>query len=76
MYYTHVNRNIIASNNKHGKEEPAVRFQKGRYGSPTYCLEVELPAGSRMVYKPSGKPLLPCGARLVIQSDEEPKVIR
>lgn len=76
MYYTHVNRNTIASNQKNGTENPAVRFQKGRYGSPTYCFEVELPAGAKMVYRPSGEPLLPCGARLVIESEEEPKVLR
>lgn len=76
MFYTHINRNIIDSNRKHGTDNPAVRFQKGKYGSPTYALEVELPAGSRVVYKPSGDPVLPCGARLVIVSEEAPKVLK
>lgn len=75
MYYTHVNRNVINSNRKNGTEEPAVRFQKGKYGVPTYCKEVSLPAGSRVVYRPSGDPILPCGARLVITSPTAPEVI-
>jgi hypothetical protein len=75
MYYTHVNRNKIDSNRKNNTNEPVVRFQKGKYGKATYCHEVELPEGSRMLYS-SDDPILPCGARLVIVSDTEPKVIR
>lgn len=74
MYYTHINRNVIDSNRKHGKNDPPVRFQRGRYGKSTYCHEVELPAGSRVIYSATGS-ILPCGARLVITSPEEPKVV-
>jgi hypothetical protein len=76
MYYTHINRNVINSNRKNGTAEPAVRFQKGKYGAPTYAFEVELPTGSRVVYRPHGEPLLPCGARLVIESEAAPEVIK
>jgi len=75
MYYTHINRNVINSNRKNGTAEPAVRFQKGLYGKPTYAFEVRLPSESRVVYRPSGDPILPCGARLVICSEEAPTVI-
>lgn len=74
-YYTHINRNVIDSNRKNGTEDPAVRFQKGRYGAPTYAFEVLLPAGSRIIYRPHGDPILPCGARLVIESEETPVVL-
>jgi hypothetical protein len=74
MYYTHINRGVIDSNRKHGTEKPAICFRRGRTGRATYAHEVELPAGSRVVYSPH-KPILPCGARLVIVSDEAPKVI-
>lgn len=74
MYYTHVNRNVIDSNRKHGRDDPVVRFQKGKYGKPVYAREVELPAGSRVVYSPH-EPVLPCGARLVIISEEAPRVV-
>jgi hypothetical protein len=75
MYYTHINRGVIDSNRKNGTKNPPVRYQKGKYGKPTYAMEVELPAGSRIVYDEKGT-LLPCGARLVIMSDTEPKVLR
>ena len=74
MWYTHINRNVIDSNRKHGRNDPPVRFQKGKYGKVTYAHEVELPRGSRVVYDPHGR-ILPCGARLVICSDEEPVVV-
>jgi len=75
-YFTHINRNTINSNRKNEADEPAIRFQKGLYGTPTYAFEVELPSRSRVIYRPYGEPILPCGARLVTESDEEPKVIR
>lgn len=68
-WYTHVNRNLV------GKDTPVVRFQKGKRGKAIYCFEVELPAGSRVVYSPH-EPILPCGARLVITSPTAPVVIR
>ena len=74
MFYTHVNRNIIDHNRKHGLNDPPIRIQKGKYGKPTYAMDVELPVGSRIVYN-SNEPILPCGARLVIVSLTEPKKI-
>lgn len=75
MYYTHINRGIIDSNRKHGRNEPPVKFQEGKHGDPTYAYEVEFSAGGRVVYDHLGT-ILPCGARLVIITDECPKVIR
>lgn len=73
--YIHVNRNIIASNAKHGTDKPAVRYQRGKYGKPTYAHEVEILGPSRVLYSALA-PILPCGARLVIETDAEVKVIR
>lgn len=75
MWYTHVNRNTINSNTKNGTSLPAVRIQEGKNGKPVYGFEVELPAGSRMIYSPH-EPLLKCGARLVIESETAPTIIR
>lgn len=75
MYYTHINRNVIDSNRKHGRNDPPVRFQKGKYGKAVYAHEVSLPAGCRVIYDAAGR-ILPCGARLVIASEEKPEVIR
>ena len=74
MWYTHINRNTIDSNRKHGKAEPPIKFQEGKYGVPTYCSGVDLPAGSRLIYSSDGT-LLPCGARLVIVSPEAPTIV-
>lgn len=73
-YYTHVNRGVIDSNRKHGTNEPAVSVRRGKSGKAWYAHEVELPAGSRMIYS-AHEPLLRCGARLVIVSAEEPKKV-
>jgi hypothetical protein len=74
MYYTHINRGVIDSNRKHGRNDPPVRFQKGRYGKPTYAHAVQFPAGGVVRYDPTGT-ILPCGARLVIESKECPVVV-
>lgn len=67
-WYIHINRNLK------GSKEPIVRFQRGKYGKPTYCYEVAFDGG-RVVYDPDN-PILPCGARLVIETETEPRVIR
>jgi len=74
MWYTHVNRNTINANTKHGTSKPAVRFQRGKYGKPRYALKVRINGPVEIEYSPH-EPLLPCGARLVILSEQEPEVI-
>jgi hypothetical protein len=73
-WYTHVNRNVIDANRKHGRNDPPVRFQKGKYGKATYAHEILFPAGGRVVYDHTGT-ILPCGARLVIVSEGEPIIV-
>jgi hypothetical protein len=73
LWFTHVNRNRIASNRKHNEVEPVVRFQKGVHGAPTYATRVRLHGTSEVLYDPEG--LLPCGAQLVISSTEQPEVL-
>lgn len=74
MYYTHINRGIIDSNRKHGTNKPPICYRKGKTGKAVYAHEIELPAGSRILYQPHD-PVLSCGARLVIISETEPTVI-
>ena len=74
MYYTHINRNRMASNLKHGTDLPVVRIQKGKYGKPRYATKVGFVNGA-IEYKPRGDPILPCGARLVIVTEDEPVVL-
>lgn len=73
--YVHINRNTIAANAKHGRNDPPVRMQRGKYGKSTYAHEVEITGPSRVIYSPH-KPLLPCGARLVIATESDVRVIR
>lgn len=74
-YYTHINRGVIDANRKHGQADAPIAIKRGKRGKPTYAHEVKLPAGARLIYS-DGEPLLPCGARCVIASDEAPEVIR
>lgn len=71
--YIHVNRNTINSNTKNGTNLPAVRVQDGRHS--LYAHEVEIMGPSRVIYSPHA-PLLPCGARLVIATEAEVRVIK
>ena len=73
-YYTHINRGTIDSNRKNGRNDPPVKFQKGKYGKPTYAHEVAFKNG-RVIYDHEGT-LLPCGARLVIETEDKPEVLR
>jgi hypothetical protein len=73
--FIHVNRNRIASNAKHKRNEPVVRFHTGRHGRPTCAHEVEILGPSRVIYS-AHEPLLPCGTRLVIATEAEVRIVR
>jgi len=73
MWYININKHVIAKNRKHGTNEPPIRFQKGKSGKQIYCHRLKLKNGE-IVYSPN-KPLLKCGARLIIQTNDEPLVI-
>jgi len=74
MKIIHINKNIIQRNNKREEREPVVRVEYEYWDQKTrrqktqtkYCMEVELPANARMVYRPD-RPR-PCGAKLWIET--------
>lgn len=72
-FFVHVNKNTIASNRKHGRSEPAIRIQRGKYGAPIYANRVRIKEGE-FIYSPDD-PLLPCGARMVLATEIEPEII-
>lgn len=74
-WYVNINKHTIASNTKNNTNAPPVRISRGKSGEGVYCSEVELPAGSRVVYS-AHDPILKCGARLVIECPTKPEVIR
>ena len=61
----HINMHIIKANAKNGTEEPAITIKVGKENIK--CMEVTILGNSKLVYSPH-KPILACGARLVLQT--------
>ena len=72
--YIHVNQHKIRSNKKHGTDEPVITIKEGK--TNTYCHAVDIKGPSRVLYGGSEKPLLSCGARVVIETESEIEVVR
>lgn len=64
--YIHVNQHVIRSNKKNGTNDPVITVKQGTKN--TYCHEVKLSGPSRVIYGGNEKPLLNCGARVVIET--------
>lgn len=72
----HVNQHNIRSNKTKGTELPVITIKQGRKN--TYCNQVEILGPSKIVYAGFGcdtKALLGCGARVVIETESEIKII-
>jgi hypothetical protein len=72
----HVNQHHIRSNKTKGTELPVITIKQGRKN--TYCNEVEILGPSRIIYGGSGcdaKSLMSCGARVVIETEAELRII-
>lgn len=72
----HVNQHHIRSNKTKGTDLPVITIKQGNKN--TYCNEVEVLGPSRIIYCGSGtesKPILSCGARVVIETESEIKII-
>jgi len=72
--YIHVNQHKIRGNLKHERNDPVITIKQG--SKNTYCYEVAINGPSRVVYGGNTKPLLSCGARVVIETESEVKVIK
>ena len=73
----HVNQHHIRSNKTKGTDLPVITIKQGK--TNTYCNEVEILGPSRIIYAGDGcdvKPLLGCGARVVIETQSEIKIIK
>ena len=71
--YIHVNQHKIRANKKHGTNEPVITVKKGREN--TYCHEVEVLGPSTIMYGGNDKPILSCGARVVIETESDIRII-
>tara|TARA_B100001250_G_C19030942_1_gene457409 strand:- start:181 stop:420 length:240 start_codon:yes stop_codon:yes gene_type:complete len=70
--FIHVNQHKIKANLKHGTNEPVITIKQG--STNTYCHEVKILGDSIVRYGGNDKPILPCGARVVIETTAEIEV--
>ena len=70
--FIHVNQHKIRANKKHGTNEPVITVKQGRKN--TYCHKVSILGPSEVIYGGNEKPLLSCGARVVITTNAELKI--
>lgn len=73
----HVNQHYIRSNKTKGTDLPVITIKQGRKN--TYCNEVEILGPSKIIYSGAGcetKALLSCGARVVIETESEIRIIK
>lgn len=71
--YIHVNQHVIRSNKKHGTSDPVITVKQGTKN--TYCSRVKVLGPSEVIYGGNEKPLLSCGARVVIKTESEVEII-
>ena len=72
--YIHVNQHKIRANKKNGTNEPVITVKEGK--SNTYCHEVKILGESIVKYGGNDKPILSCGARVVIVTEGEVEILR
>ena len=71
--YIHVNQHKIRANLKHGTNEPVITIKEGK--NNTYCHAVIILGESTVRYGGNDKPILSCGARVVIETTADIKVV-
>ena len=70
--YIHINQHNIRANRKNGTNKPVVTVKHGKYGKINeYGHEAQILGPSRVIYGGNDKPILPCGARVVIETESE-----
>lgn len=70
--YIHVNQHRIRANKKNGTDYYVIAVKEGK--TNTYCNSVEILGPSKVIYGGNDKPLLSCGARVVIETEAEVKI--
>ena len=72
--YIHVNQHVIRSNKKNERNDPVITVKQG--SKNVYCHKVAINGPSIVVYGGNDKPILNCGARVVIETDASVDIIR
>lgn len=72
----HINQHHIRSNKSKKTDLPVITIKQG--SKNYYCNEIEIDGPSTIKYCGSGdqKPLISCGARVVMETTSEVRVIR
>ena len=70
--HIHVNQHRIRANKKNGTNDPVITIKEGRKN--TYCNFVEILGASTIRYGGNDKPILSCGARVVIETESEVRI--
>ena len=70
--YIHVNQHRLRANKKNGTNDPGITIKEGRKN--TYCNSVEILGASTIRYGGNDKPILSCGARVVIETESEVRI--
>jgi hypothetical protein len=65
---------VIRSNKKHDKNDPVITIKQG--SKNTYCHEVQINGPSKMIYGGNDKPILSCGARVVIETEASIDILK
>ena len=72
--YIHVNQHKIRANKKHGTDEPVITVKQG--SKNTYCHQVAILGPSKVTYGGNDKPILSCGARVVIETESKVEILK
>ena len=72
--YIHINQHKIRANRKHNLNDPVITIKEG--SKNTYCHEVAIKGPSRVLYGGNDKPILRCGARVVVATESEVEVLK
>jgi hypothetical protein len=65
LAYISVNKQTVARNSRTGSKDAAIAVRFGKSGKAFYTNSVKINGPSELVYDPT-KPILRCGARLVL----------
>jgi hypothetical protein len=71
--YIHVNQHIIRANRKNGTDDPVITVKQGSRN--TYCSRVRVLGPSEVIYGGNDRPLLSCGARVVIETEADVEIV-
>lgn len=72
--YIHVNQHVIRSNKKTGATEPVITVKQG--SKNTYCNRVKINGPSEVIYSGNEKPILSCGARVVVVTESPVEILQ